>query len=518
MGSTSYERLSRLDEGFLEFETATTPMHVALVGTFERAPLATKEGGVDIERIRHWVASRLPAIPRYTQRLHTVPVFGDRVWVPDERFELHYHVRHARLPRPGTAQQLKNRCAEILERPLDRARPLWELWIVEGVGEDRFAMVAKVHHCMVDGLGGVEILALLLGLEPFSGEIADVTAVARSPRAPENGDLLREEVARRTRSLLGLGRDIGRALAEPRSLGRRVGESLTATAALASGGLRRPPATPFNQPVGHHRRVDWVTVDLARTKTLARSLGVSLNDLVLALLATSLRRFLQERGQLTGFDELRIAVPVNVRTAETKRHIGNHASAWLLALPLDEPDVVRCALRIHDETAALKRAGAAKGIELLTDAAEWATSGAMRVAVRLISRARPYNLIVTNVPGPGVPLYLLGSRLLEAHPHLPLFEGQGLAVALFSYEDRLSFGLNGDWDLLPDLDRLVSAITASFAALVARVGGGLEAENERPEANGGSTAVGEPAAAEPRRASSRRSRDDAPPRENAPDP
>lgn len=459
-----YERLSRLDETFLSFETENTPMHIALTGIFTPGGLATPDGGVDGQRIRAHVASRLHRVPRYRQRLQLIPVLHDAIWVDDENFDLGYHVRHTSLPRPGSEEQLRSRCAEILERPLDRRRPLWEMWIIEGLEGGRFALLFKVHHCMVDGVGGVALLVNLLGIEP-STETAP--SVPWSPRRiPVDSAILGAEIKSRGRSLLDLGRRFGRGLTAPSALGRTVLRRASAVLSLASGGLRPRPATPINGPVGPHRRIAWMRLSLAEMKAVRKALGGTVNDVVLATVAGGLSRFLA--GQ--GVDACRIACPVNQRGPGEDDRPTNLVSAWILELPLREQDARRRYAAICETTAELKRSAQADGARALLEAAEWTGAPVLHAAVRLVSSRMPVHFIVTNVPGPPFPLYLLSAQLESAYPFLPLFESQGLGIALFRYLDEIFVGLTGEWDLLERLDELPEALHAAFEELQSLAG------------------------------------------------
>jgi WS/DGAT/MGAT family acyltransferase len=464
----TYEPLSKLDEAFLTFETPSTPMHVALTATFERGRLATEEGGVDVERIRAHVASRLHLIPRYRQRLARIPLFSDAVWVDDTDFDLRYHVRHASLPRPGSDEQLRVRCAEILERPLNRAHPLWEIWIIEGLAGGRFALLTKVHHCMVDGVGGVGILAVLLD-DAARGEVRAGPRWQPRP-TPGGGELLGTEVLRRGRRLLGVGRELRAAVEEPRRSGQVVRSKLSALWSLVASTTQPLAAVPFNGSVGLHRRVAWLSMSLDEMKAIRRSLGGTVNDVVLTTVAGGMRRYLARGPGIPRNAALRIVVPVNVRDRQEEGALGNHVSVMMLALRLDVADVVERFQSVRETTAQQKIGGQKDGGELLAQAAEWTTASVRQLAVRLISSASPYNLIVTNVPGPQMPLYLLGARMREAYPHLPLFENQGLGVAIFSYDGRLYWGLTGDWERMADLDDLAADLFAAFRELADTVG------------------------------------------------
>ncbi len=461
MAVTFHERLTALDQSFLAFETANAPMHVAITAIFEPGALTNADGGVDMVRVRQHIAARLRLIPRYRQRLLHIALIEDPVWIDDASFDLGYHVRHASLPHPGGERQLQRRCAEILERRLDRARPLWEIWIIEGLQGGRFAMLAKVHHCMVDGVAGIDILAALLDTVP-SQDVEPIEPWTARP-APRQPELLAGEMRRRAESSLALARGIGDWLRDPRQARRSVGEGAAALLRLL-GRLGSAPSTPFNQPIGPYRRIDWFSVDLAEVKAIRTRLGGTINDVVLTTVAGAVGRFLAKRRcWLDG--EFRTVVPVSVRTVDERGSTGNRVSVWLTALPVRERDARQRLEIVRAVTAELKAEHEAMGAEMVTQAAEWTTGNVVNLIARLINSARRFNLIVTNVPGPPVPFYLLDARMGAIYPHLPLFENQGLSVALLSYAGTLSWGIGGDWSQMPDLAEFVAALEESFAEL-----------------------------------------------------
>lgn len=463
MTAPSYERLSGLDQSFLHFETPTCYMHVAITAIFEGGSLLRRDGGLDIRRVRRHIAARLHLVPRYRQRLDFVPLTQDAVWIDDDAFELDYHVRHTNLPRPGTEKQLQTMAARILERPLDRRRPLWEMWFIEGLPGGRFAMLSKVHHCMVDGVAGIDIMAALLGFTPCEepGKVERWTP--RPP--PSRRQLLRDEALRRARASAGVVRRLPAMIEHPAQTGGELGESVTALWGLVRSLPAAAAETPFNQPIGPHRRMDWLRFELARVKAVKNRLGGSLNDVVLATVAGAVRRFLQRRRVSTEGMNFRAVVPVNMRPHGESGGPGNRVSLWFTPLLVGEADPRRRYEAVCRTTAACKEEHAAKGGEMLTETAEWTTAHLLGLAVRLVNRTRPYNLIVTNVPGPSVPFHLLDAPMIAAYPHVPLFENQGLGLALFSYTDSLYWGLVGDWDLVPDIHHLVDALRASFEEL-----------------------------------------------------
>jgi WS/DGAT/MGAT family acyltransferase len=464
----SYERLSGLDACFLGFETANAYMHVAVTGVFEPGPLSTPSGGVDIAKVRAHVAGRLAALPRFRQRLLHVPVVRDPIWVDDERFDLAYHVRHASLPKPGSTKQLQERAAELLERPLNRQHPLWEIWVIEGLAGGGFALVVKVHHCIVDGIAGIGMLVALLdvGTRPAAGSEA-----AWYPRLPPSRtELVRDEIARRTRATFDVGRALGRAIVEPARSAAGIGAAAGSLWRLVRTGLSPAPQVPFNREIGPHRHVAWHQRDLAVVKAMARRLGGTVNDVVLTVVSGALGATLRRHGEPVPREPLRAVVPVSVRRAEELRAPGNRVSLWLVPLPAYDRNPRRRFARIHGTTEELKRGGEAAGAAVIAEAANWAGGAVVEQAARLIGSVRIYNLIVTNVPGPGVPLYLAGSRLREVYPHLPLFEQQGIGIALLSYAGRLHVGITADWNLGRLAGDLAERLEVAFDELAVAAG------------------------------------------------
>lgn len=468
MSDFAYTPLTALDRSFLSAESDVAPMHIAATQIFQAAPLKGKNGGLDIERIRAYVESRLHRIPRYRQRLAWTPLEGKPIWVDDDRFNLHYHVRHTRLPRPGSERVLKRVAGRILSQQLDRGKPLWEMWVIEGLENDRFAIITKTHHCMIDGLSGVDLLAVLLTEHPTS-EI-EPPPVWRPRPAPGTLDLVRESVWRRGAGVLGTAQNLWDLAWDQNGARDAFGERLGATMRMLGGGASRASSTPLNEPIGPHRRVDWLPMDLGAVRVVSKHLGASVNDVVLAVVSGAVRRFL-ERHRHVRVDglEFRVMTPVSMRSADQRGTLGNQVSAWVVPLPLDERDPRRTVERIRETTEELKRSRSALGAEVLTRVSEWTGPTLLSLGTRLMSWARPFNLVVTNVPGPRVRLYLLGAPMLEAHPMVPLLGNLSLGIALFSYGSRLSWGLSADWDRVPDLHEFVNALRDSFHELCATV-------------------------------------------------
>ena len=453
------ERLSALDQMFLLSEQHNTHMHVAVTAILDAGPLRNPAGGIDIDRIRAHIGARLRWIPRYRQKLSRSPL-GSPIWVDDDRFNLAYHVRHTSLPRPGDERALQALAGRIKSQQLDREKPLWEMWLVEGMADGRVALVTKAHHCMIDGISGADLLAVLLSPE------SSVAAEAQSPFTPRPHPgavaLIAQELGHRIAGTFEAGRW---AISEPRAAARALGERASALANMLPAAFWRAADTPFNRPIGPHRRFDWLPMDLAEVKAVKHALGGTVNDVVLAVVSGALRRFLVRRRVNVDGLELRAMVPVSVRAEHERGGLGNRVAGWLTPLPVGEGDARRRLACVREQTKHLKDSKQAMATETLTGVTDWTSSTVLSVAIQLALRVRPFNLVVTNVPGPQVPLYLLGARMQEVYPQVPLFTNQGLGIALFSYDGTLFWGFNADWDLVPDLADLVDDVRASFAEL-----------------------------------------------------
>jgi diacylglycerol O-acyltransferase / wax synthase len=458
-----YERLSALDASFLHIEEPSAHMHVAATLLFDAAPLTLPDAGLDSERIRAFVASRLHLVPRYRQRLAWTPRTGHPVWVDDDRFNIVYHVRHTALPKPGSERQLKRLVGRILSQQLDRGKPLWEMWVIEGVVGGRFALVAKAHHCMVDGISGVDLLTALLTPDPAESPAHAPPWTPR--RAPTALELLAGEVWRRAEQPLRLLGAAASALRDPLGALGTVGESIASVTESLAGGLRSTSPTPLNVPIGPHRRFDWLRLPLDDMRAVRRVFGGTLNDVVLATVAGGLGRFLEARGVLTEGLEYRAMIPVSFRSREERGTLGNKVSLLLAPLPLAERDPYRRLVRVIETTVQLKTSRQAHGAELLEELADMTAPALLTQTVRMAVALRTYNLVVTNVPGPPVPLYLLGAQMTAVYPAVPLYANQGVGIALFSYAGDLYWGFNADWETVPDLHELVRAMAASFDEL-----------------------------------------------------
>lgn len=465
MAYQPYERLSAVDATFLEIEDAHVHMHVGAVGVFEAAPLRREDGAIDIERIRRFTESALDQTPRFRQKLAWIPVLGHPVWADDARFNLNYHVRHTALPPPGDVRQLKRLAGRIFSQKLDRGKPMWEMWVVDGLQGDRFGLVLKAHHCMVDGIAGVDLLAALLRLDPEATEQPDAPRWIPQPQ-PSSARLLGDELWRRASLPFTLLGRAPQAIAHPVETIDSVRESVAAVAETIQAGLRPTTATPLNPEIGPYRRFDWTQTEIARVKEIRKHLGGTLNDVVLSTVAGAVRGFLARRGMRVSRDTVfRVMVPVSIRTGDERGVPGNRVVNFLARLPVDESDPRARLERTHETTETLKGSRLVRGAEVIEEIGDHTFTSLVVEFVRLAANQRSFNLVVTNVPGPPRPVYLLGAKLTEIYPLVPLFTNQGLGIALFSYDGKLFWGFNADWDALPDLHDFADSIDAEFEAL-----------------------------------------------------
>jgi len=460
-----YERLSALDSTFLEVEDDNAHMHVGAVSLFEAAPLLQADGTVAIEQIRRFVESSIHRIPRYRQRLDTIPVFGNRIWVDDNRFNLNYHVRHVGLPHPGDERLLKRLAGRIMSQKLDRGKPLWELWVIEGVAGGKIAMINKAHHCLTDGVGSVELLGALMRPTPEQRKDADEHHRWIPRPAPARGDLFRNELLRRvTEPLTALGAATA-AVRDPIRSVEKLRNSILGLGEALGPGLHPASPTPLNTDIGPHRRFDWLTMDLSTVKAVKNQLGGTVNDVVLAIVSGALRRFLRGRGLRVDDLDFRAMIPVNFRSDTDRQHLGNRITMMVASLPVSERDPRARLARVIEVTRELKTSRQPAGIRTLEDLSDLTLTTLFTAFSRLSTRSRAYNVVVTNVPGPPIPIYFLGAAMQSVFPLVPLSNDQALGIALFSYNNSFFWGFNSDWDALPDLHDLVTAIEIEFARL-----------------------------------------------------
>jgi WS/DGAT/MGAT family acyltransferase len=406
-------------------------------------------------------------VPRYRRRLAHPPFGVSRpVWVDDPHFNVRYHLRHTALPDPAGPDELRALAGRLLSQQLDRDKPLWEIWLVDRVGSDRFALVCKTHHAMVDGVSGVDILTVLLDASAEPPPHAPAPPWAARP-APSRAALFAEALLERAEEPVRVVRD---ALAHPDRAGAEAGRAVAGLAAMAAAGVAGAPPSPLNVPIGPHRRFAWASTELALLKAIKDALGGTINDVVLTVVAGALRALLLRRGRDPEGSELKAMVPISVRAESERGALGNRVAAMYAPLPVGLADPVERFAHVHTAMAGLKESGQAVGAQAITRLADAAGPTVLDQAARLQSRQRFFNLTVTNVPGPRVPLYLLGRRLEEFYPQVPLVLNTALGIAIMSYDTGVFFGLLGDYDAMPDLDALAGDVDAAVAALARAAG------------------------------------------------
>ena len=458
------ERLTGLDASFLHLERDGTHMHVASTTLFEGPAPPYLE-------FRDHIESRLHLVPRFRQKLRYVPFGQGRpVWVDDPHLNMAYHVRHTSLPEPGSEQQLRVLAARIFSQQLDRSKPLWEIWLVEGLKGGRFAIIGKTHHCMVDGVSGVDITTVLYDTEKEPSESAKPLDRWIPSPEPSRAQLLGEALLERVFDPREVVRGFRRVMRGPRRALRRMAEAAVAAGTFAWAGIAAPPS-PFNFDVGPHRRFAWVRASLADMKHVKNELGGTVNDVVLAAVAGALGRYMRARGHATVGLELRAMVPVSIRTADQHGALGNRVTTMMAPLPVWCEDPARRLELTREAMGDLKQSKQAMGATLLTQLADFAPTTIAGQAARLQARQRFFNLVVTNIPGPQFPLYLMGRRMERIFPMVPLAKNQGLCVGVMSYDGQVNFGLIGDFDGMTDLDDLAKDLEASIADLVEAAGG-----------------------------------------------
>jgi diacylglycerol O-acyltransferase / wax synthase len=452
------DRLTGLDASFLALEKRGAHMHVGSVLVFAGEAPPYEDFVATIEE-------RLHLVPRYRQRLAFPPLGQARpVWVDDPHFNAGYHVRHTALPAPAGEDELRRLAGRVFSQQLDRAKPLWEIWLVQRVGDDGFALVCKTHHALVDGISGVDIMTVLFDLEPDPSGRAPAPPWHPRP-VPSGATLLADALAERAAAPLDAARAAAGALAGPGEASARAARTLGGLAAMAVAGLGGAPPSPLNPRIGPHRRFAWVEADLDRFKAIKSALGGTVNDVVLAVVTGALRAHLVRRGRDPEGTELKAMVPISVRAETERGALGNRVSAMYAPLPVGIADPLGRFRAVHEAIGDLKASGQAVGAEALTRLAGFAVPTVLNQAARLQSRQRFFNLTVTNVPGPQFPLYMLGRRLRAFYPKVPLVTNTALGIAVMSYDGQVFFGLLGDYDTMPDLDDLAADLKASISEL-----------------------------------------------------
>jgi diacylglycerol O-acyltransferase / wax synthase len=451
------ERLSSLDASFLYLEKPAMHMHVA--GLSVLAP--REDGPLTYDDVQRVVDARLHLAPRLRQRVLPVPGNLARpLWVDDDRFDLDFHLRRAAIPAPGGRFQLERAVGRVLSRPLDRSKPLWELYVFEGLADDRTAVLLKLHHAMADGIGGMLIGSALFDLDPSTpaGQ-----APGWIPERPPSREALVEDAIRD--QLLHPMAAIAQAAQTPARAMRYVGEMLGGVLAVA--GMGPPPPGPFDGPIGPARRFATAEVPFSDLRSVKHGLGGTVNDAVLTAVGAGIYDVLRARGEPTAGRTLRVMVPVSVRARGESGDVGNRVAPAILDIPVGPVSPRRRLKAVRKATEQLKASGMAVSADSIIGLGAYAPPALHAMAARLVARQRWFNLVVSNVPAPQIDLYLAGARLVASYPAMPLGETCGLSVACSSLGGTMAFGLTADWDLVRDAESLARGIERGVADLLA---------------------------------------------------
>ena len=461
------DRLSALDVSFLTNESSSSHMHVGGILIFEGPPPS-------YEDLLEHVSSRLHLVPRFRQKLAYPPVpTGRPFWVDDPAFNLEYHVRHSALPAPGSEEQLRKMASRVFSQQLDRTKPLWELWLVQGLTRKRFALVTKTHHALVDGVSGVDIATVLFDLKPVP-EPAEADHDWVPDPEPSSATLLAKDAEGLLRTPIRALRRLEQAVEHPSAAVQQLSEAAEGVGEIGWAFVNAAPKVPLNVEIGSHRRFAWVRSDLAQFKKVKDALGGTVNDVVLAVVAGALRSWLGARGIRTEGLELRAQVPVSIRAQDERGHLGNKLAVMRAPLPVYIEDPVARLETVTEAMQGLKQSKQALGAEVISRFNDFAPPTLLAQAARINFSTRLFNAVVTNVPGPQVPLYVLGRELEDCFPVGFLPPHQALFIAIMSYNGGINFGLLADYDSMHDLDVIAEGIERSIAELV-------EAAAERAE-------------------------------------
>src|SRR3954453_11735304 len=452
------DRLTPVDASFLHQERQSSNMHVGALLIFEGP-------GPGYEELLEQIESRLHLVPRYRQKLAFPPLESGRpLWVDDPSFNLEYHARIKALPKPGSEEQLRTLAGRIFSQRLDRSKPLWETWLVHGLEGNRFALISKTHHALVDGVGGIDLASVLFDVDPVPRK---VEPEAWTPhKEPTTAELLAESAKSLARTPLDLaGRALGAAQRPGRTLGT-VRESAEALGEVVWAGLNPAPSTPLNVPIGPHRRLSRMRAPLSDFKLVKDTFGGTVNDVVLAAVAGGMRSWLRSRGVRTEGLELRALVPMSIRADDEQGDLGNRIAAMRGPLPVYVDDPVERLRIVSESMAGVKDSKQALGAEVIAGLENFAPPTLLAQASRLNFSTRLFNMIVTNVPGPQFPLYLLGRELQELLPVAFLPQNHALAIAIMSYNGTVEFGLLADYDAMPDVKFVCEALRDSLDELL----------------------------------------------------
>ncbi len=461
MAQQHLDRLTAVDASFLAQEGPASHMHIG--------GLVICEGPAPgYEEMLDHIRTRLHLVPRYRQRLAQPPLeTGRPLWVDDPTFNLEYHVRQTALPSPGSEDQLMRLVARIMSQQLDRSKPLWEMWIIEGLDDGGFALISKTHHAMVDGISGVDLATVMFDLSPVPPAVPHSDEPWQPRHEPTGAELVAGGAIGLARAAAGATASALNIVRKPQATLRALGEAAEGLGEVAWAGLNPAPATPLNVEIGPHRRYRVVRNRLEDFKEVKNAFGGTVNDVVLTVVSGALRDWLHSRGMRTEGLELRALVPVSTRAKDEQGHLGNRITVMRGPLPVYIGDPIARLRAVKASMDGLKESKQAVGAEVLTGVQSFAPPTILAQASRLNFSTRLFNLIVTNVPGPQLPLYVRGREMHDVFPVAFLPKGHSLAIAIMSYNGQMNFGLLGDYDALPDLDRIGDGIEASLAELLA---------------------------------------------------
>ncbi len=453
------DRLSSIDASFLTNESSDSHMHVGAVMIFEGPPPLYDDF------LGH-VRSRMHLVPRFRQKLaFPPPELGRPFWVDDPTFNLAYHVRHSALPSPGSEEQLRNIAGRIFSQALDRSKPLWEFWLVQGLEKNRFALINKTHHALVDGVAGVDIATVLFDLKPVPEQRDQEPRWVPSP-APSQTTLAAEGIRELTETPFRLTRRALSAAMHPRTTARKAAEAIEALGEVAWNFTDPAPDVPLNVDIGSYRRFCWSRASLDDYKRIKNAFGGTVNDVVLTVVSGALRNWLRGRGIAVEGLELRALVPVSIRAEDEHGHLGNRIAAMRGPLPVYVEDPVKRLQIVREAMDDLKESKQALGAEVISRFNDFAPPTLLAQAGRINFSTRLFNLIVTNVPGPQLPLYVLGRELQDVFPVAFLPEHHALAIAIMSYNGGTNFGLLADYDSMKDVELLADGLNQALTELL----------------------------------------------------
>lgn len=463
MAQEHLDRLTAVDASFLHQEDADSHMHIGAVTLFEGPPPPFVE-------VAEHIRSRLHLVPRYRQKLAYPPFeTGRPLWIDDASFNIEYHVRHSALPAPGTEQQLHRLAARIASQQLDRSKPLWECWFVEGLEDNRYALIFKTHHALVDGVSGVDLATVLFDLAPSPPPQPEQEPWQPRPE-PTSAELLAAGIAGFAKTTLSVAERTIVAATNPAAAVDALRDAAEGIGEVLWAGLNPAPETPLNVPIGPHRRYAVVRNRLDDFRYVKGVLGGTVNDVVLTVVSGALARWLRSRGVRTEGLELRALVPVSIRPKDQGRALGNQIVLMRGPLPVYIRDPVARLRFVKQQMDGLKESKQALGARVIADVQQMAPPTILAQASRLQFSTRLFNLIVTNVPGPQFPLFVLGRRMRAIYPMVPLAQNLALGIAIMSYDGTLAFGLNADFDALPDLELLAAQLAEALDELAVAAG------------------------------------------------